>query len=125
MSRKFLLEDLQPGDLINLVSPIIEIDTFKPRIDEQNIVVAFSVQEKNPAYDLSRFIEFTSNDVLDTEVGSYPNEHGNFWVFVEFTPTNIEKKIVRMLQAVQYLTEISEWTYKAYDRRGKLNVKRR
>lgn len=117
-----LLEDLQANDLIDMVSSTIEIDTFKPRIDEQNIVVAFSVKEENPAYDLSRFVEFSSNDVLDTEVSSYPNEHGEYWVFAEFTPTNIAKKIVTMLKAVRYLTGTSKWSYIAYEKRGHINL---
>lgn len=122
MYKKTLLEDLQAGDLKDLVSPIIEIDTFKPRIDEQNIVIAFSVIEENPAYDLSRFLEFSSNDILDTEVSSYPNERGRYWVFTEVSPTNLEKKVFKMLKAVRYLTCIDAWTYKAYGKQGKLRL---
>lgn len=120
MTKKILLEDLQAGDLVDLVKPMIEIDTYKPKIDDDNIVVAIFVREEDPAYDLSRFIEFSSKDVLDTEVSPAPNRMGYYIVFVEFTPVNIAKKVHSMLSAIRYLTEVDKWTYKAYNKTGKI-----
>jgi hypothetical protein len=122
MVKEILLEELQPGDLVDLVKPIIEIDTYKAKIDERNIVVAFFVREEDPAYDLSRFIEFSSNDVLDTEVSPAPNRMGYYIVFVEFTPVNIAKKVHTLLLGVHYLTDIKKWIYKAYGKQGKIEL---
>ena len=124
MSKKIILnEDLKPGDLEDLVSDQIEIDTFKPKINPKNIVVVFFVQEENPAYDLSNFIEFSSDDVLDTEVSPAPNENGYYLVFIEFTPVALAKKVYTMLKAVSYLVNNKEWSYVAYGKKGKITIK--
>lgn len=120
--KDILLEDLQPGDLQFLVDKTIEIDAYKPKIDDANIVVSFLVTDEAPAYDLSRFIEFSTHEVLDTEVSQAPNAQGQYTVYVEFTPQSLAKKIYRMLKIVSYLTDNKTWTYKAYGRKGKLSV---
>lgn len=122
MTGKFLLEDLQPHDLIDLVKPTIEIDTYKPKIDDDNIVVAFFVHDEDPAYDLSRFLEFSSKDILDTEVSPAPNRIGYYIVFVEITGVNVAKKVHNMLSAVRYLTDITDWSYLAYNKQGKIKL---
>lgn len=122
MRKQDLFEELQPGDLIDLVKPVIEIDAYKSKIDDNNIVVAMFVREEDPAYDLSRFLEFSSNDVLDTEVSPAPDRMGNYVVFVEFTPVNIAEKVHAMLKAAQHLTDIKRWTYKAYGKQGKITL---
>jgi len=122
MFKKSLLEDLKAGDLEDTVRPVVEIDTFYPKIDDNNIVVAFFVDEEDPAYDLSRFIEFSSKTVLDTEVSPGPDANGNYIVFVEFMPRDIAKKVYRMLKAVSYLTGIKEWKYKAYKKQSKITI---
>lgn len=119
---RILLEDLLPGDLNDLVDHVIEIDAYKPKIDDSNIVVSFRVTDESPAYDLSRFIEFSTHEVLDTEVSNAPDANGKYTVYVEFTPANIAKKVYRMLQIVSYLTDTNEWTYKAYGKKAKLSV---
>ena len=122
MSKKFLLEDLQSGDLVDCVKPIIEIDAYVPKIDNKNIVVSFSVDDEDPAYDLSRFIEFSSNQVLDTEVSIGPRSDGYYVVFVEFTNHNLAHKIYRMLKVASHLTGITDWTYKAWGKKGKIRL---
>lgn len=122
MFKKTLLEDLKEDDLKELVSPIIEVDAFQPKIDDKNIVVSFKVTDEDPAYDLSRFLEFSNNQVLDTEVSPGPDIDGSYIVFVEFNPHDLAKKIFKMLQAASYLTGIKTWTYKAYGQKGRLKV---
>ena len=122
MSR-ILEESLKSGDLKDLVKPVIEIDTFKPKIDDKNIVVVLFVQDENPACDLSRFIEFSNKDILDTEVSPIPNVNGDYLVFVEFSKDNLAKKIYQMLKAVKYLSNNDEWIYKYQNRKAKLEVK--
>jgi hypothetical protein len=122
MFKKTLLEDLKAGDLEDTVKSTFEIDAYYPKIDDKNIVVSFQVEDENPAYDLSRFIEFSHKTVLDTEVSPGPDANGYYIVFVEFTPNNLAAKIYKMLEAVSYLTNITDWTYKAYGKRGKIST---
>lgn len=123
MKKRHLFEDLKAGDLEDLVIPVIEIDTFKPKLADKNIVVVFFVNQENPAVDLSHFIEFSNRNILDTEVGSIPDHNGNYLVYVEFAPDNLAKKIYTMLKAVKYLTGVDKWIYHYKKRKGKLEVK--
>ena len=120
--KKFLLEDLQAGDLVDVVKPTIEIDTFKPKLDDKNKVVVFFVDQENPAYDLSRFIEFSSKHVLDTEVSPAPNAAGDYLVFVEFSHHDFAEHVYNMMRCVSYLCDRHEWFFRAYGKKGKLEV---
>ena len=65
---------LHPGDLQDLVLPLIDIDTFNSKIDNQRaIVVAFQVTDQDPAQDLMKFIEGSNLALLDTEVSPAPS----------------------------------------------------
>ena len=60
---------LQQGDLIDLVLPVFEVDSFKSKMgdDEDIVVVSFSLKEQNAANDLVDFIEKSYNFVLDAD----------------------------------------------------------
>src|ERR1700748_2916530 len=78
-----LIEGLRENDLEGLVLPVISIDQFESKIDDDAIVVAFYVEYRDPAIDLNRFIQKSAVDILDTEVSPAPTEDGYFVVFVE------------------------------------------
>lgn len=107
----FLTEGLQPLDLEHLVLDQIEIDTFVPKLDDTNVVLAFFVKEEDPAYDLSRFIEFGPVDILDTEVSPAPDEDGHYLVFVEIEKKDMAKNILSILKVVKYLSGVDKWKY--------------
>lgn len=91
---------LQPGDLNDLVLPLIDIDSYNSKIDNQRaIVVAFQVTDKDPAYDLMKFIEGSNLALLDTEVSPAPSPEGYYIVFVE---------IARNSQFIDILEELME-----------------
>ena len=91
---------LQPGDLNDLVLPLIDIDSYNSKIDNQRaIVVAFQVTDKDPAYDLMKFIEGSNLALLDTEVSTAPSPEGYYIVFVE---------IARNSQFIDILEELME-----------------
>lgn len=119
-----LFENLQAGDLEDLVRPYIEIDTFEPKVDDDAIVVAFFVREEDPAQDLSRYIEFGPEEVLDTEVSPAPDENGYYIVFVEMERKDLAKNIIAVLQTVQYITNNDVWKYRAYGQEDKLDLKK-
>ena len=78
-----LNEGLRPDDLEDLVLPILSIDEYESKIEDDGIVVGFYTQYKDPANDLNRFIQKSAIDILDSEVSPAPTEDGYFIVFVE------------------------------------------
>jgi hypothetical protein len=105
------------GEMTNLVTPIISIDQYKPKIGEPNetVVVAFEVAFEQPAKDLSNLIETDVTDSLDVDVSEGPNTDGNYMVFVEFVrDTELRQKIQEIVKIVSNVTTITEWKYNYY-----------
>ena len=117
MFARTLAEGLQVGDLKNLVQPLISIDEYESKLgdDSQIIVVAFFVDDQDPASDLSRFIEKGDIPVLDSEVSPAPNEDGLYLVFVE-VPREPEfpKLLMRLVASISGLTGEMPWRFKPY-----------
>ncbi len=90
MKEQLNEQGLRPNILHDLVYPIISIDEYEPKINQDNIVVMFQVLNNyDAAYDLSSFIEKTSKNAIDTEAAETPNLDGRYTVFVEM-PRNVE-----------------------------------
>lgn len=102
------------GEMENLVSPIISIDQYKPKIGEVNetVVVSFQVAEEQPARDLSNLIETGITETLDVDISQGPDENGDYFVFVEFERNgDLFKKIVEIAEVASKVTNITEWKY--------------
>lgn len=84
MQSNKLNENLQHNDLNNLVSSTISIDQFKSKVGEDKnvVVVSVEVMHKDPANDLSSFLE-TGHEALDIDVSLGPNKNQKFNVFIE------------------------------------------
>lgn len=105
-----LLEGLKEGDLENLVLPVISIDEYESKLDDDSIVVGFFVGDKDPASDLNRFIQKGYSDILDTDVSPAPNEDGHFMVFVEILrDQDFPKKMMDILDSLHGLTGNDGW----------------
>jgi hypothetical protein len=120
MTQKRISEGLKFEDLKGLVDNNVMIDLHKPKIgsDEDTVVVAFNVTYEEPAKDLSQFIETGALDHLDVEVGSAPDEKGNWKVFVEFMRDHrLYSKVQELLDSVDQITSRDEesWTYRAFN----------
>jgi len=105
------------GEMINLVTPKISIDQYKPKIGEANetVVVALEVSQEGAAGDLSNLIETDVVESLDVDVSQGPNNNGNYLVFVEFTrDKNLHSNIMEIMKAVSNVTDITEWKYDYY-----------
>lgn len=118
MSSKIKLkEGMREGDLDDLVLPLLSIDEYVSKIadDKEVIVVGFFVEDEDPANDLSRFIDRSVTDILDTDVSPAPNEEGYFLVFLE---AKRDKKFVKMLlqvlDEISNLVNIDKWTFKVH-----------
>ena len=105
---------LKAGDLDDLVSNLISIDEFESKIDnEEAIVVGFKVDDKEPAQDLSRFIEKSTVDLMDTEVSPAPDTDGKYIVFVEFSRDKaFPHNLVSVLKSMENLTNIKLEEYR-------------
>ena len=112
MSKK-LNEGLRLGDLEGMVLPMLTIDEFSSKIDDNKmIVVGFYCQEEDPAHDLSNFIERSPATVQDTDVSPAPSKEGYYLTFAEIArneqfPEHLEK----LLQDVSRLTNIQQWQF--------------
>ena len=111
-----LFEGLKEGDLEELVFPLISIDEYDSKLDDDSIVIAFFVIDREPAQDLNRFIQKGATPILDTDVSPAPNEEGYYLVFVELLrDADLPKKVVAMLDSLNGLTGIKSWKGTFYE----------
>jgi hypothetical protein len=76
---------LRENDLVDLVEPVFEIDSYQSKMgnDADIVVISFTVLEKNAADDLVKFIETGYNFVLDADATTGEQSDGYFKVYVE------------------------------------------
>lgn len=114
-----LFEGLKEGDLNDLVLPLVNIDEYETKLDDDAIVVAFYVKDREPASDLNRFIQKGAVSLLDTDVSPAPNEDGYYVVFVELVRDNkFPKRVMDILDSLRGLTSIKKWRGQFYDHEG-------
>lgn len=110
---------LKAGDLIDLVSPIISIDEYESKIDEDAIVVALFLKFKEPADDLNKFIQKVGQDIIDTDVSPSVTENGDYVVFVEmYRNSEFIEDLLLLMKYVGDLTNIDEWEFTYYKTNG-------
>lgn len=116
-------EGLKEGDLQDLVLPMVSIDEYESKLDDDSIVVAFYVQDRDPANDLNRFIQKGSADVLDTDVSPSANEDGYYLVFVELLrDASFVDKMLDIIDEVRNLTLVTKWQAKVFEVEGMLDM---
>ena len=105
-----LNEGLRPGDLEDLVLPMITVDEYESKIDDKAIVIGFYVHDKDAADDLNRYIQKSPIQLLDTEVSPAPDQHGYYIVFVEvMNDQRIVDNIESVIEEISPLTATDEW----------------
>lgn len=112
-----LNETLLAGDLKLLVSSVIEIDSYKSKIgqDEKIVVLSFNVDDKEPADDLARFLELGFDWVVDADATDGPIDTGKYKVFVELERNkHIPERIMELLDSVKKLTNIENFRFRYY-----------
>ncbi len=110
-----LNEGLRVEDLKDLVRPKVSIDEYESKIGKDAIVVGFYVDDKDPATDLSSFIEKGAGNILDTEVSPAPDDDGNYLVFVEFMrDEKFPEDVEQVLESLAALTGNTVWQFNAY-----------
>lgn len=109
-----LNEGLRSGDLVELIHPRLQIDSYKSKMGEDVdvVVVSFNVKDRMPAADLMEFLEKGYAFILDSDVSSGENSEGEYHVFVEIRRSpSIARQIKEMMYGVERLTGITEWQF--------------
>ena len=110
-------ETLLAGDLQGLISHVFEIDSFKSKIgnDGEMVVLSFTVDQKEPADDLARFLEMGYDYIIDADPTNGPLENGKYKVFVELKRNRYNpKQIFDILDGVSRLTKIENFKFRYY-----------
>lgn len=118
-----LKEGLKVGDFVDILNPILSIDEYKSKIDEDAIVVALKTRSAvpYPANDLSEFIETGRNEVLDTDVSAGPDGKGNYILFIEFVRNEVfPENLIQVLESMYSLCMIDDWKYTFFGGEKKL-----
>ena len=108
---------LRAGDLVNLIDSVFEVDSFSSKMgDDKNIVtLSFSVQDKQPAEDLSNFLEKGYNFILDADVTAGEQSDGTYKVFVEMERnSHIPDQIMEIADGVCKLADCEGLKYRYY-----------
>lgn len=106
---------LKISDLQDLVRPLISVDEYESKINDDAIVVGFYVDDKDPAKDLSKFIESGGYNIVDTDVSPGTDDQGRYIVFVEFLRNeSFPKELETILGAVEPLTGLDKWKFTYY-----------
>jgi hypothetical protein len=110
---RLITEGLMAGDLNDLVLPMLSIDEFASKIDDETtIVVGFYCFEEDPAHDLANFIERSPVPVLDTDVSPAPSREGYYLTFVEIKRNHqFPQNLLNILKEVSSLTSVDNWQF--------------
>lgn len=114
---------LKNGDLSGTVLPDISIDEFEPKAGDIKdvIVVAFYLNDQEPAEDLNTFIQRGFIDTLDVEVSPSTDEEGHYLVFVEMSRDDtFPNKFQALLKDVENVTGEMNWTVRTYLSQGQM-----
>jgi len=130
--KKYQLnESLRAGDLRDTVSPLIEIDRYKPKLgtESETVVICFKLDTVESATDLGAFLEWSAAGIEDVEVSDAGDKEGKFHVYCEIMRLpGINKKILAIVKDVAHATGPMEWKFVAMDGRradltlGELNA---
>ena len=108
---------LKANDLKGVVLPIISLDEFNPKAGTTRdiIVIAFYVDDREPADDLNTFIQRGFIDTLDVDVSPSTDEDGHYLVFVEINrDETFPDKFKALIKDIENVTGKQQWKVKTY-----------
>lgn len=119
MSRSKLYEGMWAGDLSDLVQPLVTIDEYASKINNDAIVIGFYIHDRDAADDLNRFIQKSPVSIVDADVSPAPDQRGFYMVFVEMAFNDrLVPNIIALLNEVSPLVDIQEWQMKVRNVKG-------
>lgn len=114
-------EAVSHNDLRSLIDNVVSVDQYKSKIgkDENVVVVAFKVKDKDPAHDLSQFLE-TGHETVDVDISPGPDTDGKYTVFIELERNhNLFDKIEKILNDISKIdNDASEWKFSSYENKN-------
>lgn len=108
---------LKKDDLKGTILPEISIDEFEPKAgdDKDVIVIAFYLDDQEPAEDLNTFIQRGFIDTLDVEVSPNTDKDGRYLVFVEMSRDDgFPNKFQALLKDVENVSGKMNWQVRTY-----------
>jgi hypothetical protein len=110
-------ESLKSNDLRHFVKKVIEIDSFKSKIgdDEDIVTLSFTVDHEDPAKDLENFIEMGYDFVLDADVSPGELDDGTYKVYVELERgRHVVDQIIELLDGVKKLVGFDQFRFRYF-----------
>lgn len=118
MSKLLLRENLRPGDLVDTIDALLEIDRHTPKIDDnsETVVICFKANTIESATDLGAYIEWGTKNIKDIEVSEASDKDGKFHVYVEMTRLpGFGQKVMDLVGDIEHITNSQQWKFVAMD----------
>lgn len=111
---------LKANDLVDLVKPVFEIDSYQSKMgnDADIMVLSFTVLEKAAADDLVKFVESGYSFVLDADATSGEQSDGYYRVYIEMErEEEAPQQVAELLDGISKLTgrNFKYRYYKSFD----------
>lgn len=108
-----IFEGMWANDLEDLLQPLVSIDEYESKVDDEAISVAFFINDKDAADDLSRFLQKSSVPLLDSDVSAAPDQRGYYLVFCELAQNDrFVENLCSICEEVGQLGGIDNWQMK-------------
>jgi hypothetical protein len=110
-------ESLRPNDLRHFVKKVVEIDSYKSKIgdDEDIVTMSFTVDHEDPAKDLENFIEMGYDFVLDADVSPGELDDGTYKVYVELERSkHVAEQIREILDGVEKIAAVGDFRFRYF-----------
>lgn len=108
---------LDSGDLHDLLSEIVEIDSYKSKMgsDQEIITLSFNTRTQESANDLADFVEKGYVFVLDADATPGEQSDGFYKVFVEIERNkNAPNEIMELMDGVKKLSALENLRFRYY-----------
>ena len=104
-------EDVKMNDLEHLVSNYISVDQYTSKVDEDNITVAFFVNERDAMEELKDVIEkMYFIELRDIEMSESLTSDNKYLLFVELERNvSFPKILMDMIDTVNFVTNNKKW----------------
>jgi hypothetical protein len=112
-----ITESLRTHDLRHFIKKVVDIDSFKSKIgdDEDVVVLTFTVDHEDPAKDLENFIEMGYDFVLDADVSPGELDDGTYKVYVELERgRHVAEQIRELLDGVERISAINNFRFRYF-----------
>lgn len=108
-----IFEGMWANDLEDLVQPLVSIDEYESKVDSGAIALAFFINDRDAAEDLSRFLQKSSVPIIDSDVSPAPDQRGYYLVFCELAANDrFVENMCSVCEEVGQLGGIDNWQMK-------------